>query len=117
MPRLRYTPSDDDRFRARDLAAIGASHDDIAAQLRVPLPKLEKIFKDELRAGAAHGRELALRKLHALATSGDSAPMLSFWVKAQCGWRDTGAPQGITAAIRHVLVIGKSEKGHAQPPA
>lgn len=117
MPRLRYTPTDEDRFRARDLAAIGASHDDIAAQLRVPLPKLEKIFKDELSEGAAHGRELALRKLHSLAISGDSVPILSFWVKAQCGWRDTGAPQGIAGIMRHILVIDKPGKGNAQPPA
>lgn len=105
MKRSRYKPTPDDQLRVRELAAIGLSDDDIASQLRLVLPKLQKIFKLELENGAAEGREHVLRKLHTIAMSGKNLAALTFWVKARCGWRDTGASQSAAQVIRHITVF------------
>ncbi len=110
MPRSRYTPTPDDQHRVRELAAIGMSDDDIASQLRLAVSKLRKIFKLELENGAAEGREQALRNLHSIAMSGKNLAALTFWIKARCGWRDTGATQSATHVIRHVTLF-KQEAG------
>jgi hypothetical protein len=104
MSRSRYTPTVADQYRVRDLAAIGMTEDDIAAQLRLPMAQLKKRFRLELKQGAATGREHALKKLHELAISGDNFSALSLWVKSRCGWRDTGAaPAPLAASTRGVL--------------
>ncbi|MGH9654237.1 MAG: hypothetical protein ACRD6B_12340 [Bryobacteraceae bacterium] len=105
MPRLRYIPNPGDPLRVRELAAIGLSDADIACQLRLSLPKLQKKFKLELQSGAAEGREQALRKLHTIALSGENVSALTFWVKARCGWRDTGTTQSAPQVIRHLTAF------------
>ncbi|HEX7362112.1 MAG TPA: hypothetical protein VF283_16605 [Bryobacteraceae bacterium] len=105
MPRSRFIPTPEDRLRVRELAAIGLSDADIASQLRLPLPQLQKRFKLELKTGAAEGREQMLRKLQILALSGENVPALTFWVKARCGWRDTGPTQSTTEIIRIATVF------------
>ncbi len=69
------------------------------------LPKFQKIFKLELKNGAAEGREQALRKLHTIAMSGKNLAALTFWIKARCGWRDTGTTTSAARVIRHVTVF------------
>ncbi|HEX4749582.1 MAG TPA: hypothetical protein VH302_08585 [Bryobacteraceae bacterium] len=86
----------------RELAAIGVSEEDIAAHLGVPLADLNELFAPELKQGAAHGREQALRKLHFLAMTGDNIALLTFWIKSRCGWRDTGSPQSLLSIVRHI---------------
>ncbi len=113
MSRFRYTPTPDDRLRVRELAAIGMSDDDIASQLPLALPRFQKIFKLELQSGAAQGREQALSKLHSIAVSGKNLAALTFWVKARCGWRDTGTTQSTTQVIRHLSMF----KPKAENPA
>jgi hypothetical protein len=102
MPRSRFTITLEDRVRVRQLAAIGLSDDDIASQLRLPLRKMQKLFHSELKEGAAAGREHALKTLHDIATGGENLGALTFWVKARCGWRDTGTVQSAILFTRHV---------------
>ena len=99
----RYIKTHEDQLLVRELSAIGLSDDDIAAQLRLRLPRFQKIFKLELKLGAAEGREQALRKLHAMAISGENFQALSLFVKSRCGWRDTGPTQSTTRVIRRVI--------------
>ncbi len=101
----KQVPTPDDQLRVRELAAIGMSDDDIASQLRLRLPKFQKIFQLELKNGAAEGREQALRNLHSIAMSGKNLAALTFWVKARCGWRDTGTTRSAARVIRHVTVF------------
>jgi hypothetical protein len=115
MPRSRYTLTPDDQLRVRELAAIGVSDEDIAAQLRLPLRKLQNIFRRELKQGAAEGREQALRKLHAVAISGENLSALTFWVKARCGWRDTGTLPSSTNIQRHVVLFKPKSDPLPQP--
>lgn len=117
MPVIRKLISYSDRVRVRELAAVGASQEDIAAPLRLPLPTFQRIFKNDLQEGAAHGRELALKRLHAIAISGNSVPTLNFWVKSQCGWRDTGASEGTPQLSREVIIFQSSGTGSGRTPA
>ncbi|HEX7362086.1 MAG TPA: hypothetical protein VF283_16475 [Bryobacteraceae bacterium] len=109
----RYIPTSEDRLRVRELAAIGLSDADIASQLRLPLPQLQKRFKLELKTGAAEGREHVLGKLYILALSGESVPALTFWVKARCGWRDTGPTQSAPEVIRIATVFKQATEPSA----
>ena len=111
----RYTPSHEDQLRVRELSTIGASHEDIAAELSLPSQKVQKLFKRELQQGAAQGKVQALTKLHEIAVAGENFSALSFYVKARCGWRDTGTPAGETGAVRHILWVGDLEKERARP--
>ena len=115
MPRSRYAVTPADQLRVRELAAIGMSNTDIAAQLRLPLAKLQKVFRLELLEGAADGREDALKKLHDIAKSGKNFNALTFWVKARCGWRDTGTTQSTIQVIRHAFAFSE-EKPKKRPP-
>ncbi|MGH9624836.1 MAG: hypothetical protein ACRD4G_10920 [Bryobacteraceae bacterium] len=110
MPRSRYVPIPGDQLRVRELAAIGLSDADIASQLRLPLPQLQKRFKFELKTGAAEGRAQALTRLHTIALSGENLNALTFWVKARCGWRDTGTTPSAAQVIRYAAVF-KQEAG------
>ncbi|HZS56991.1 MAG TPA: hypothetical protein VFA65_21475 [Bryobacteraceae bacterium] len=109
MPKLKFVPSDEDRERVRELASTGAAVDDIAAQMRLPLKKLQRLFRNELQQGAAEGKQSALDKLKAIALSGDNISALIFWVKANCGWRDTGAP-GNSGSRCYAPIIFKMQK-------
>jgi hypothetical protein len=102
MPRSRYTATPEDRLRVRRLASIGLSDDDIGSQLHLPSRKLQKVFQLELKEGAAEGRELALQTLYDRALTGENLGALTFWVKARCGWRDTGTIQSATQFDRHI---------------
>ncbi len=115
MPRPRYTPTTDDQARVRELAAIGMSDDDIASQLGLPVPRLQKIFRLELKQGAAAGREHALNKLHTIALSGENVTALHFWVKARCGWRDTGPAQNAASAITRITLFKQASEPQPNP--
>jgi hypothetical protein len=115
MPKLQYVPTSDDPLRVRELAAIGVSQDDIAAQLGLTPRKLNKLFPVELKKGAAEGRERAIRTLHGLAMSGNNSVLLTFWVKAQCGWRDTGTVQSLLKVAREVLCFHPATAPKQEP--
>lgn len=113
MPRPRYTPSFEDQRRVRELASLGASQPDIAVQLRLPLPKLQKIFEQELAEGAAEGRESALRKLNQAVMKDNNIAALTFYIKSQCGWRDTGVPAGVIVSHKVMNFTQVPLKPHA----
>jgi len=117
MPRSRYVPTPADQLRVRELAAIGLSQDDIASQFRLPLRRFQRIFKHELKDGAAAGREHALRKLHGIAIAGENVAALTFWVKSQCGWRDTGTAPSAPTIIRKVMLFAPEQPKNPQPAA
>jgi hypothetical protein len=62
----------------------------MAADFDMPLKRFQKLFKRELEQGDAEGRHNLLTKLYDIAETGENLNALLFWVKARCGWRDTG---------------------------
>jgi hypothetical protein len=95
--------------QVRELAAIGALEQDIAAQVQLPLKKLKRVFKRELADGAAEGKTRILRTLHEIAASGENTQALLFWVKARCGWRDTGHPSDGSVTLIPRVVINREQ--------
>lgn len=81
--------------RVFDLASLGASREDIAADLGIPVDELDNLYSSELKKGAASGRERALQTIRDLAIEERQTTALIFWIKAQCGWRDTGSSQSL----------------------
>ncbi len=82
--------SADQKERVRALARIGAADQDIADELQIPLKRLQKRFKRELEQATAQGKTGVLQKLYDMAISGSNTTATVFWIKAKCGWRDTG---------------------------
>ena len=115
MPKQPYIPTPEDPVLVYDLATIGASQEDIATQLGVSVPKLKKLYGAQLKKGAAFGREQALRTLHGLAVKGENTVVLTFWIKSQCGWRDTGSAQALVKVFREVLSVGPENKPEQEP--
>ncbi len=87
-------PTPENRAEVRSLAECGTSDEDIAAKLQLPIKKLRRLFKVELAQGVAQGNREVLGTLYQAAKSGSNMAATIFWVKARCGWRDTGAPAG-----------------------
>ncbi len=91
MGKLLHMPSVDQKERVRNLVRIGTAEQDIADELQIPLKRLQKRFRRELEKASAEGKTGVLQKLYDMATSGSNTTATIFWVKAKCGWRDTGA--------------------------
>ena len=98
-------PLDSVKKRVERLAQIGATPEDIAADLQIPLKRLQKRFRRELERGEALGKHTVLEKLFDNASSGNNMAATSLWVKARCGWRDTGASGNAASTIESVLQI------------
>jgi hypothetical protein len=98
-------PSEEQKQRVRQMARSGAIPADIAVQLEIPLKRLRKKFQRELQQGDAEGKQQALDKLRDSAMSGKNISALIFWVKARCGWRDTGPAENSASAVSHPFVV------------
>ncbi|HEX4750758.1 MAG TPA: hypothetical protein VH302_14540 [Bryobacteraceae bacterium] len=101
----------------RSLARIGLSDEEIATKLQLPVKKLRRLYKRELREGAVEGNTQVLRNLHAAACSGSNTTAAALWVKARCGWRDTGVPAPCTHVKPLKLVIGSKEINAQSKPS
>lgn len=105
MEQLLKLPSADHPGSVERLARIGAAEEDIAAELHIPLKRLRKRFRRELERGSANGRNEVLQELFDKAKSGSHLTATSLWVKARCGWRDTGTVHHSPAIIHSVLNV------------
>jgi hypothetical protein len=111
MGQLLQLPKDDaheremQRRRVERLAEIGATEEDIATELQMPLKRLQKRFRRELERGAVAGKHHVLETLFNNAQSGSNMAATALWVKAKCGWRDTGVPSNSPSIIQAVLEI------------
>ena len=109
----------DRRARIAQLARAGAADEDIAAELLMPLKRLRRRFRIELKRGRAMGRNQIVESFFDNVKSGNSMPITMFWLKSQCGWRDTGPtqdPRPIQSILKVVVDSnGKEGDGTPQP--
>lgn len=105
MDQLLDTLPGDHKHRVAQLAAFGATEEDIAADLQIPLKRLQKRFRVELERGSASGKHEVLGKLFESARSGSNISATALWVKARCGWRDTGSANNLQTTIESLLEI------------
>ncbi|HEX4748499.1 MAG TPA: hypothetical protein VH302_03060 [Bryobacteraceae bacterium] len=99
----------DNAERARSLAEMGASHEDIAAHLGISPGKLRRLYKRELQKGVAEGNLRVAETLYIAAKSGSNLNATTLWLKARCGWRDTGLVPRPPHVISPKLVINLNQ--------
>lgn len=95
------------------LAGVGMSYQEMAALFGVPRKQIRLEHKLELRKGRAEGNLKVLDALHEAASSGKNMTATMFWLKARCGWRDTGPAQE-SNITRKVMIYSFSPK-QSQP--
>ena len=112
MKRLLET----DKTRIERLAQVGATPEDIASELQIPLKRLQKRFRRELERASVQGKHDVLEKFFENATSGSNMAATSLWVKARCGWRDTGNSGNSPTIIKSILeIVSKPACSSEQP--
>lgn len=105
MGELFEMPLQDGKDRIFRLAQTGATDEDIAVELQIPLKRLQKRYRRELEKGRVKGKQEMLAQLYETASSGSNTTATMFWVKSKCGWRDTGASGDNVQIIRPILEI------------
>ena len=92
----------------RKLAGFGLRNDDIANCIGMSASNLYLMYADDVRDGRSEAHKEVAGTLYEMATSGEFPSMTSFYLKAQCGWRETaevvfpdedGIPQKIGANL------------------
>src|SRR5579875_1490206 len=116
MTKHPYVPEPHHADRVRELAAIGMPKKDIAANIGVSVRRLHVLFRDQMKKGAAGGHEPVLRKIHEMAMSGQNTGLLTFYAKAQCGWRDTGTPLSLAQATKNEFVVTLEPNSKQEQP-
>ena len=107
--RPQYEPSISDRATVKNLAALGATHEQIAlciGDYGVTAKTLRKHFKRELEASSIEVKALAMSRLVAAIDAGE-AWAICFFLKTKAGFRETsnhrlvddeGKDRGLTLA-------------------
>lgn len=89
-----YEPLPEHRRMVESMAAVGITHDQMAAVLGIGRHALEKHFRSELDLGAVKATINVAGALYAMATvppgqaTGANVAAAIFWMKARAGWRE-----------------------------
>jgi hypothetical protein len=100
---LQLSPADELQ-RVAALARTGATEENIAAELQIPLKRLQKRYRREIERNRATAKNEMLAHLYESARSNNTAAM--FWIRSQCGWRDTGPSPETTIVLLPIIEIG-----------
>ena len=95
----------DELKRVAELARTGASEENIAAELQIPLKRLQKRYRREIERNRATAKNEMLAHLYETAKSGSNSTTTTFWVKSQCGWRDTGSSTEGALVLQPIINI------------
>jgi hypothetical protein len=100
MSQVRFDPTNEDRALVKVLAGILTPHDEIAMVItnprtgkRISRRTLDKAFREELRHGRARVKAFAVGKLFKLINA-DHPASIMFYLKTQCGFRETSVLEG-----------------------
>jgi len=85
----KHIPTEVQLAKVKELAGLGIRHVDIASIIGISRATLELRYRDELDIGGAVARAKVAQTAYQMALSGDSASMTTFYMKTQCGWRET----------------------------
>jgi hypothetical protein len=112
MENLVRTLSEQEKKSIEELAGVGATEEDIAAELKIPLKHLQENYSDQLSYGSAKGRNDVLKAFYKHVQSGTNVTSISLWVKSRCGWRDTGSSGEPSA---HEVIVEIAERQPCPP--
>ncbi len=101
---LELSPSDEEN-RIAVRAAAGASDEDIAAELQLSLEDLQGRYGRVIEKHRAAARNDMLLQFHKAAKSASNHAAALFWVKSQCGWRDTGSSAENAGVFQPVVKV------------
>jgi len=79
------------RANVKRLAALGATHEDIANAIHCTAKTLRRHFRRELDTGVAEANAAVSTYLFNAAKAGDVRAQI-FWLKTKAGWREGNAP-------------------------
>ncbi len=105
-----------DHQNVEQLARLGATEEDIALDLGLSLEQLQECYRRELDRGRVQGRHAILQRLFSNAASDSNSTATSMWVKAQCGWRDTGVSPNFPTPFEPVLNVFTVQDDEATDP-
>ena len=112
----KYEPTPADRATVQNLAALGATHKDIARCIGhsgISEPTLRKHFRRELDTSLTVVKALAMSQVIAAMKRGE-AWAVCFFLKCRAGWKETqglqhSGPDGGPPAVR--VIIEDSDDG------
>lgn len=91
MARQSFTATDELRSKVKQLAALGATHEDIATAIGCTAKTLRRHFRRELDTGVAEANAAVSGYLFNAAIAGSVKAQI-FWLKTKAGWREGDAP-------------------------
>ena len=105
MPRPTRIITDLEKREVADRVQAGASEDDLAAYLNMPVERVKRMFRRDLEYHTADAKHQVLSKLYDAAKSGTNTTAAVFWAKARYGWRDTGTRDNTTPMVWPRLIV------------
>ena len=104
MPRVKLTPTEEQRRTVRSFSAYGVEPDEIAKYIGVSEKTLQKYYgKDIFRARVEANLKVG-KALFDMATIGEEPAAAIFWTKTRCGFHEKQNGEARPAAIPNFVV-------------
>jgi len=87
-----FKPTDEQRLRIEQGAAIGIPQEDMAKLLGIDAKTLRKHFREELDNGSTKANMVVGGALFNKAKGGDTSALI-FWAKTRMGWKETNTTE------------------------
>lgn len=104
--RPAWQPTDDQRKMAEQLAAVGITHQQIAAVLGISHDTLTRKMGAELEIARAKANASVAKSLYQSAMDG-VVPSMIFWLKCRAGWREQQPTE--SADTQTAIVFNRGE--------
>ena len=109
MPRPKLTPTPEQRYQVKCLAAVGTSQEDIARKIGIRSEKtLRKYFREELDLAAIDANASVGGALYNKAIAGNTEAQ-KFWLERRAGWTNWQHASGLYAPPPFVVAREKTE--------
>jgi len=82
----KYTPASDDYDKVLEMVTVGIDQHTIAKIMGISVQTLHKYYKKVLETGAEQRNAEVAGVAYAMAVSGESPSMTTFWLKTRAGW-------------------------------
>lgn len=109
MPRVKLTPTDEQRRRVRSLSAYGTEPDDIAKYLGISEKTLQKYYGKDIFGARVEANFKVGKALFDMATLGEEPAATIFWSKTRCGFHEKQDSDARPTAIPNFVVVREKE--------
>jgi hypothetical protein len=91
----RFEATIEQRKKVSDMAAVGITHEQIAAVLGISADTLTKHFRSEIDTASPNANLRVAQSLYVQALEGNTAAAI-FWLKCRARWREQHDPEALT---------------------